>query len=75
MFHPFSRCLARWVALGLLAGCGPLPAPVLQLNISGGDPMGLELRVSVTKDGKTAMVTFTRDSTNTYVLKASGMEP
>ena len=63
----FGALLAT-AMIGLLSSCGAAPAPVLLLSVNGISMMGIELQVTLTKDGKPAMVTFYRNGSNTFDL-------
>ena len=70
----FGALLATAV-IGLLPSCGAAPAPVLLLSVNGISMMGIELQVTLTKDGKPAMVTFYRNGSNTFGSQISSPPP
>ena len=70
----FGALLAT-AMIGLLPSCGAAPAPVLLLSVNGISMMGIELQVTLTKDGKPAMVTFYRNGSNTFGSQISSPPP
>jgi hypothetical protein len=67
------KALLLATALGLLQSCGSLPAPVLQIALNNVPMMNVEMKVTLTKAGKSSTVSFYRGPTNTYSATQVGM--